>query len=127
MSTKDGTLEWIEERREPNTQYVLSCSYGKDSLATIEACRLLHLPLDRIIHAELWFDDDTPAELPPMVNFKSKADAIIKERYGLEVEHVCAMTKPEKKYPYYNAEEYIYIYMEISNQSLPTSIVSIVP
>lgn len=83
------------ERKE-NTQYVLSLSYGKDSLATIEACRRLGYPIDRIVHAEVWATDDIPADLPPMVEFKKKADEIIKERYGIEVEHVCAMRDGEK-------------------------------
>ena len=72
-------------------QYILSLSYGKDSLACLEAIRLLGWPLDRIIHAEVWATDTIPADLPPMVEFKAKADAIIKERYGIEVEHVRAM------------------------------------
>lgn len=76
-----------------NEQYVLSLSYGKDSLACLEACRMLGQRIDRIVHAEVWATDDIPADLPPMVEFKKKADAIIKERYGLEVEHVCAMRK----------------------------------
>ena len=86
--------------REPNTQYVLSLSYGKDSIATIEACKRLGYPIDRIIHAEVWATDDISADLPPMVEFKAKADAIIKERYGLEVEHVCAMAKDGTKQTY---------------------------
>lgn len=77
---------------------VLSLSYGKDSLATIAACEQLGIPIHRIIHAEVWATDDISADLPPMVEFKKKADAIIKERWGLEVEHVCAMTTPDKKY-----------------------------
>lgn len=76
--------------REPNTQYVLSLSYGKDSLACLEAIRILGLPLDRIVHAEVWATDTIHADLPPMVAFKAKADKIIKERYGIEVEHLCA-------------------------------------
>ena len=83
--------------RQPNTQYVLSLSYGKDSIATIEACKQLGYPLDRIVHAEIWFDDETPADLPPMVEFKKKADEIIKERYGIVVEHITAMTTADKK------------------------------
>lgn len=86
--------------REPNTQYVLSLSYGKDSLATIEACKRLGYPIDRIIHAEIWATDDISADLPPMVEFKKKADAIIKERYGIEVEHVCATAKDGSKQTY---------------------------
>ena len=82
--------------RQPNTEYILSLSYGKDSIACLEAIRLLGWPLDRIVHAEVWATDTIHADLPPMVEFKAKADAIIKERYGIEVEHVCAMKDGEK-------------------------------
>lgn len=82
--------------RNPNTQYILSLSYGKDSLACIEAIRQLGLPLDRIVHAEVWATDTISADLPPMVEFKAKADKIIKERYGIDVEHICAMKDGEK-------------------------------
>lgn len=71
-------------------QYVLSLSYGKDSLACLGAIDKLGLPLDRIIHAEVWATDTIPADLPPMVDFKKKADDIIKYRWGIEVEHVYA-------------------------------------
>lgn len=70
-----------------STQYVLSLSYGKDSIACLEAIKQLGWPLDRIVHAEVWATDDIPADLPPMVEFKAKADKIIKERWGIEVEH----------------------------------------
>ena len=71
-------------------QRVLSLSYGKDSLACLGAIEQLGLPLDRIVHAEVWATDTIQADLPPMVEFKAKADAIIKERWGFEVEHYCA-------------------------------------
>lgn len=74
-------------------QYILSLSYGKDSLACLEAIKLLGLPLDRIIHAEIWATDTIPADLPPMVEFKKKADKIIKERYGITVEHITAVER----------------------------------
>ncbi len=67
---------------------VLSLSYGKDSLACLGAIEELGWPLDRIVHAEVWATDTIPADLPPMVEFKTKADAIIRERWGIEVEHV---------------------------------------
>lgn len=82
--------------RQPNTQYILSLSYGKDSLACLEACKLLGYPIDRVIHAEVWATDTIPADLPPMVEFKSKADEIIKERYGRVVDHVCATRGRER-------------------------------
>lgn len=77
-------------------EHILSLSYGKDSIACLEAIRLLGLPLDRIVHAEIWATDTISADLPPMVEFKSRADRIIKERYGIKVEHICAMRNGEK-------------------------------
>lgn len=82
--------------RQPNTEYILSLSYGKDSIACLFAIEQLGWPLDRIVHAEVWATDTIPADPPPMVEFKAKADAIIKERWGIEVEHVCAMRDGKK-------------------------------
>ena len=72
------------------TEHILSLSYGKDSLACLGAIEQLGWPLDRIIHAEVWATDTIPADLPPMVEFKAKADEIIKRRWGIEVEHYAA-------------------------------------
>lgn len=71
-------------------EHILSLSYGKDSLACLGAIEKLGWQLDRIIHAEIWATADIPADLPPMVEFKQKADQIIKERYGIIVEHIRA-------------------------------------
>lgn len=79
-------------------QYILSLSYGKDSLACLGAIEQLGWPIDRIVHAEVWATDDIPADLPPMVDFKSRADKWIKEHFGIEVEHVWA-TKRERDEP----------------------------
>jgi len=68
-------------------EHVLTLSYGKDSMACIGAIEELGWQLDRIVHAEVWATDTIPANLPPMMEFKAKADAIIKERWGIEVEH----------------------------------------
>lgn len=76
------------ERSTDGKQRVLSLSYGKDSLACLGAIEQLGWPLDRIVHAEVWATDTIQADLPPMVEFKAKADAIIKERWGFEVEHI---------------------------------------
>lgn len=70
------------------TEHILSLSYGKDSLACLGAIEQLGWPLDRIVHAEVWATDTIPADLPPMVEFKEKADRIIKSRWGIEVEHM---------------------------------------
>lgn len=68
--------------------HILSLSYGKDSLACLGAIEELGWPLDRIIHAEVWATDTIPADPPPMVEFKAKADTIIRERWGIEVERI---------------------------------------
>ena len=73
-------------------EHILSLSYGKDSIACLGAIEQLGWPLDRIVHAEVWATDTIPADLPPMVEFKAHADRIIKERWGIEVEHVGAKT-----------------------------------
>ena len=71
-----------------HNSHILSLSYGKDSLACLGAIEKLGWPLDRIIHAEIWATDTIPADLPPMVEFKEKADEIIKKRWGITVEHI---------------------------------------
>lgn len=80
-------------------EHILSLSYGKDSLACLGAIEELGWPLDRIVHAEVWATDTIPADLPPMLEFKEKADQIIKERWGIGVEHI------RYKYSY---KEYFY-------------------
>lgn len=78
---------------------VATVSYGKDSLGMLEIIYRNGLPLDRIVHVEIMATPDIHADLPPMLEFKKKADKIIKERYGIEVEHLSA----PKSY-----EEYFY-------------------
>ena len=81
-------------------EYVLSLSYGKDSLACLGAIEELGWQLDRIVHAEVWATDTIPADLPPMVEFKKKADEIILRRWGIEVERVFARNKDGSKRSY---------------------------
>lgn len=70
-----------------SSQFVLSLSYGKDSIACLGAIEQLGWPLDRIVTADVWATDTIPADLPQMVEFKDYADKVIKKRYGIEVEH----------------------------------------
>lgn len=69
-------------------EHILSLSYGKDSLACLGAIEQLGWQLDRIVHVELWATETIPADLPPMVEFKAKADKVIKECWGIDVEHI---------------------------------------
>ena len=75
-------------------EYIASLSYGKDSIVIPELCMKYGLPLNRIVTVDIMATPTLHADLPPMVDFKKKADKIIKERYGIEVEHITA----EKSY-----------------------------
>lgn len=82
--------------RQPNTQYVLSYSYGKDSGACIHVIKdILGWPLDRIVTADVWATQDIPAVLPEMWEWMQKADEEIYSRWGIRVEHFCATKKAE--------------------------------
>ena len=74
----------MAKKNDKPIEYILSLSYGKDSLACLGAIEELGWPLDRIVHAEVWATDTIPADLPQMVDFKQRADAIIKGRWGSE-------------------------------------------
>ena len=64
-------------------------------MACFGACEQLGWPIDRVVTADVWATDTIPADLPPMVEFKAKADEIIRERWGIQVEHFVS-TKCEK-------------------------------
>lgn len=57
-------------------------------MACLGAIDQLQWPLTKIVTAEVWATDTIPADPPPMMEFKEKADAIIKTRWGIEVEHI---------------------------------------
>ena len=79
-------------------EHILSLSYGKDSMACFGACEILGWPIDRVVTAEVWATDTIHADLPPMVEFKAYADRIIKERWGIEVEHLPGCVLPSKEH-----------------------------
>lgn len=45
-------------------KYIASCSFGKDSLATIILAHLHEEPLDEILYVEVMFDEGISAEIP---------------------------------------------------------------
>lgn len=93
-------MAWVQEiydtLYDPNTICVACISHGKDSNAMLRAIKLLGLPLHRIVTSDVWATQDIPADLPPMWEWKKEADQTIKELYGIEVEHICAMQKPSQ-------------------------------
>ena len=79
-------------------QHIAMISHGKDSLAMLEAIKILGLPLDRIITVDIWATSKIRGELPEMVEFKERADKKIFERYGVKVEHWKAIRSFEEQF-----------------------------
>lgn len=50
-------------------KYIASCSFGKDSVATILLAREHNEPLDEIVYCEVMFDQDISGELPEHRDF----------------------------------------------------------
>ena len=90
-------MAWINEiydtLYDENTICVACISHGKDSLGMLRAIKHLGLPLHRIVTTDVWATQDIPANLPSMWEWKKEADKIIKELYGIEVEHIFATKK----------------------------------
>ena len=82
------------------TEYILRFSFGKDSFKTLDVIFSRGLPLDRITTTDVWATDTVPSWLPPMDEFKTKAEDWIWSRYRMEVEHLCAMNPDGTKKTY---------------------------
>lgn len=68
--------------------YVLSLSYGKDSISCLKCIKTLGLPLTRVVTADIWATDTLMADLPEVVKFKSFIDDYVFTNFGIVVEHL---------------------------------------
>ena len=102
-----------------NAIYVLSLSYGKDSVACLYAIKKLGLPLHRIITADVWATQDIPADFPEVTTFKNKVDKWILENLGITVEHYCATDKDGNKLSY---EDFFYRFTDRSKSIFKSDI-----
>lgn len=67
------------------TRHIASCSFGKDSIAAILVRLRDGEPVDEVVYAELWFDENTPAEIPEHYHWiHGVAIPKLKADYGLE-------------------------------------------
>lgn len=66
-------------------KYIASCSFGKDSLATIILAHLHGEPLDEIAYVEVMFDKDISAEIPEHREFIFKQAIPKIESWGYSV------------------------------------------
>lgn len=66
-------------------KYVASCSFGKDSIATILLAREHNEPLDEIVYCEVMFDENISAELPEHREFIYNKAIPLFENWGYKV------------------------------------------
>lgn len=71
-------------------KYILSLSYGKDSMALLLEVIRRNLPLDYVIFCEIKFNDTISGEHPLMAEWIPKAEQMLKDKFGVEVIHLTA-------------------------------------
>lgn len=72
------------------TIYVLSESFGKDSMAMLHEIVTRGLPLNYVIHCDIMFDNHISGEHPLMAEWIPYAEKRIKELYGIDIIHLTA-------------------------------------
>ena len=71
-------------------KYILSLSYGKDSMAMLLEVIRRKLPLDYVIFCDIKFDKNISGEHPLMAEWIPKAEKILKDKFGVDVIHLTA-------------------------------------
>lgn len=79
--------------------YIASCSFGKDSLATILLALEHNEPLDRAVFCEVMFDNERgiSGELPEHIEWVHKVAIPKLESWGVKVD----VLRAERDYIYY--------------------------
>ena len=70
--------------------YVLSLSFGKDSMALLLEVLKRKLPLDYVIFCDIKFDNNISGEHPLMAEFIPIAEKVLKEKFNINVIHITA-------------------------------------
>lgn len=66
-------------------KFIASCSFGKDSLATVLLAKAHGEPLDEAVYCEVMFDEDTSGEVPEHRDFIYETAIPALERMGVRV------------------------------------------
>ena len=73
-------------------KYVLSLSFGKDSMALLIEVIKRKLPLDYVIFCDIRFNSEISGEHPIMAKWIPEAEKTLKDRFGVDVIHLTAET-----------------------------------
>ena len=71
-------------------KYVLSLSFGKDSMAMLIEVIKRKLPLDYVIFCDIKFNNEISGEHPLMAHWIPQAEQILKSKFGIDVIHLSA-------------------------------------
>lgn len=66
-------------------KYIASCSFGKDSLATVILAKIHNEPLDAVVYARVMYDQHRSAEVPEHEEFIQNAAIPMLESWGIPV------------------------------------------
>ena len=77
---------------------VFNLSFGKDSMATLILAAEQGIPIDHVMYCEIKFNDEISGEHPLMAEWIPEAERILKERFGITVEHAFSKTYVDEFY-----------------------------
>lgn len=66
---------------------IFNLSFGKDSMATLLLAIEQGIPIDHVMYCDIRFSDEISGEHPLMAAWIPEAEKILKERFGITVEH----------------------------------------
>lgn len=76
----------ITQGTEKPLKHIASCSFGKDSMATVILAHLHGEPIDEIVYCEVMFDENTSGEVPEHAQFiKEVAIPKVEKDFGMKV------------------------------------------
>lgn len=79
-------------------KYVLSLSFGKDSMAMLIEIIKRRLPLDYVIFCDIKFNNKISGEHPLMAQWIPEAEKIIKDKFGIDIVHLTAKRNFEEQF-----------------------------
>lgn len=71
---------------------IFNLSFGKDSMATLLLAIEQGIPIDHVMYCDIRFSDEISGEHPLMAAWIPEAERILKERFGITVEHAFSGT-----------------------------------
>ncbi len=75
---------------------IFNLSFGKDSMATLLLAIEQGIHIDRVMYCDIRFSDEISGEHPLMAEWIPEAECILKERFGITVDHAFSISYVEQ-------------------------------